>query len=200
MKRQMTPTVLAFIPFAVGINLGVGAIVQAVKLPIFLDSIGTVLVGVLAGPLPAILTGLLTVVVGGIIINPVLPYFATTAIVIGWWSGFSAKKGAFRSPLGVIIAGVILGVLAGVVSAPVIVVVFGGVTQSGSSIVVAYLMATGKAVLKSVILAGIACEPVDKTLTCLFAWALLRGLPSNLLSRFPTGSANLRKEEATEGR
>ena len=45
-------------PVAIAINIVLGYTVQTVlKLPIYLDSIGTILVGVLAGPLAGALTG-----------------------------------------------------------------------------------------------------------------------------------------------
>ena len=40
---------LALIPIAVGINLAMGRIAQSLQLPVFLDTIGTVLVAALAG-------------------------------------------------------------------------------------------------------------------------------------------------------
>ncbi len=51
-KADFTTLTVALIPVAIVINIVVGQIVQSVlKLPIYLDSIGTVLVAVLAGPL-----------------------------------------------------------------------------------------------------------------------------------------------------
>lgn len=189
--RPFTPVVWAFLPVSVAINLAVGTLVQVIKLPVFLDSIGTVIMAVLAGPVPAILAGLITVAVGGLITNPVLPWFAGTAIAIGWFSGFCANRGAFRRSWTSAACGLAQGVIAAVVSAPVIVGLFGGITQSGASVVVAYLLATGETVLKSVILAGVACEPVDKALTFLIVHAVLKGIPQSLSSYFPRAQANL---------
>ena len=58
---QFTTRVIALIPVAIAINIVIGYIAQNVlKLPIYLDSIGTILVGVLAGPLAGALTGALS--------------------------------------------------------------------------------------------------------------------------------------------
>ena len=60
-SRQFTTRVIALIPVAIAINIVIGYIAQNVlKLPIYLDSIGTILVGVLAGPLAGALTGALS--------------------------------------------------------------------------------------------------------------------------------------------
>ncbi len=50
---QFGTRVIMLIPIAIAINIVLGQTVAAVlKLPIYLDSIGTILVGVLAGPIP----------------------------------------------------------------------------------------------------------------------------------------------------
>ena len=51
-SRQFTTRVIVLIPVAIAINIVIGYLTQSVlKLPVYLDSIGTILVGVLAGPL-----------------------------------------------------------------------------------------------------------------------------------------------------
>ena len=55
---------------AIAINVAVGSITFALRLPIYLDSIGTVLVGVLAGPWAGALTGLLSNLIWSILPIP----------------------------------------------------------------------------------------------------------------------------------
>ena len=195
-KKQLPPTIVTVIPVGVAVNLAIGTLVQIIKLPIFLDSIGTVIISVLGGPVPGILTAVITVLLGGLLTNPVLPWFICTAIAIGWFTGFCANHGAFKRIWMWGLCGILMGAIAGVTSAPVITYLFGGITQSGSSLVVAFLMATGKTVLNSVLLAGIACDPIDKLLTFLIAWTLIKGLPKGLRAHFPKGLANTERTTA----
>ncbi|HEX7591760.1 MAG TPA: hypothetical protein VF375_07400, partial [Candidatus Limnocylindrales bacterium] len=59
--RQFTTRVIVLMPVAIAINIVLGYTVQSgLKLPIYLDSIGTILVGVLGGPLPGLCTGVLS--------------------------------------------------------------------------------------------------------------------------------------------
>ncbi len=52
---------IVLIPIAIAINIVLGQTVgAALKIPIYLDSIGTILVGVLAGPIAGALTGALS--------------------------------------------------------------------------------------------------------------------------------------------
>ena len=55
--RDFTTATLSLMAVAIAINVAVGSITFALRLPIYLDSIGTVLVGVLAGPWAGALTG-----------------------------------------------------------------------------------------------------------------------------------------------
>jgi energy-coupling factor transport system substrate-specific component len=87
-------------PVAIAINIAVGAIVVALKLPIYLDSIGTVLVGALAGPWAGALTGLLANLIWAILpvpggAGPTIAFFAPVAAVIGLMAGFWASRGVF---------------------------------------------------------------------------------------------------------
>ncbi len=183
--------VWTFIPVAVALNLGVGTVIQAVKIPLFLDSIGTVVMAILAGPAPAVLTAIITILLGGILVNPVLPWFAATAVAIGWFSGYVAGRGAFKKVWTTALYGLVLGVITAAVSAPVIVGLFGGITPAGTSVIVAYLVATGQKIFDSVILAGFACEPLDKMATFLIARSLLLGIPRRLRALYPHGDQNL---------
>lgn len=101
MGGQFSTRVITLIPVAIAINIVLGYTVQSVlKLPIYLDSIGTILVGVLAGPLAGALTGVLSNVIwqyapgiGGGTIGP----FAITAGVIGLLAGIWGRLGVYRS-------------------------------------------------------------------------------------------------------
>jgi energy-coupling factor transport system substrate-specific component len=88
-------------PVAIAINIAVGAIAVALRVPIYLDSIGTVLVGVLAGPWAGALTGLLSNLIWSILpvpggAGPTAAFFAPVAGVIGLMAGFWASQGVFN--------------------------------------------------------------------------------------------------------
>jgi energy-coupling factor transport system substrate-specific component len=178
---------LTLIPLGIALNLALGTIVQALKLPVYVDSVGTITVTLLVGLRAGILTGVLSFLIGGIL-NPVLPWFCGTQAAIAIYAHFAARYGWFRTTPRTVAAGIGLGVVAGVVSAPVIVYLFGGVTGAGSSLVVAFLLKAGQGIFKSVLLSGLASEPLDKTLQCLLALWLLRGMPKSVLRRFRGGS------------
>ncbi len=123
--RQFTTRVIVLMPVAIAINIVLGASVQqGLKLPIYLDSIGTILVGILAGPLPGALTGILSNLIWGYLLpSPIgsstVGPFAITAGVIGLLAGLWGQFGLFRprrggvvSLAGAVVAVVLVGALA----------------------------------------------------------------------------------------
>jgi energy-coupling factor transport system substrate-specific component len=113
--QQFTTRTLVLIPIAIALNIILGQTVVAVlKVPIYLDSIGTILVGVLAGPLAGALTGLLANLLWAYIIPPPFQYppaaaFAIVAAVIGLLAGSYSHLGFLRPrtnrPLGQLAVG-----------------------------------------------------------------------------------------------
>ncbi|MEW6223882.1 MAG: hypothetical protein AB1627_04565 [Chloroflexota bacterium] len=263
MGGMFSTRVITLMPVAIAINIVLGYTVQTVlKLPIYLDSIGTILVGVLAGPIAGALTGILTNLIwqyapgiGGGTIGP----FAITAGVIGLLAGLWGQLGVYRSRpasgsqllmaavgaaalilifvlpiangnpaytdpniggypdwvytgaiviaavaavvvagfiylrrdlagLWVAIAGVITGVVAALVSAPIAAYVFGGVTGSGTDVLVAALRQGGADVLSASLGQGLFSDPIDKTITSFVVFIILASLSPRLLARFPNGS------------
>ncbi|MEK7785105.1 MAG: ECF transporter S component, partial [Chloroflexota bacterium] len=66
LKQDFTTVTLVMIPVAIAINIAVGQTIYTLKVPLYVDSIGTILVGVLAGPWAGALTGLLSNLIWGL--------------------------------------------------------------------------------------------------------------------------------------
>ena len=77
------------IPVAIAINIAIGQIVVLLKLPVFLDSIGTVLVAALCGPWAGALTRALSNIIWGVAVDPnALPWWPV-AFFIGLVQGYA---------------------------------------------------------------------------------------------------------------
>lgn len=185
LKKNFNTMTWVLIPVAIAINVVVGQIVLTLKLPVFLDSIGTILVAVVCGPWAGALTGTLSNLIWGIAIDPnALPWWPV-AMLIGFVSGVCAQFGLFRSFWKVLIAGVLVAITSALASTPIAVYLYGGITASGISFLTAYLMQTGQGMVQAVLSANFITEPVDKITTSLLAYSILQGLSARYLARFP---------------
>jgi energy-coupling factor transport system substrate-specific component len=145
-------------------------------------------VAVLAGPWAGALTGTLSNIIWGLLIDPgAFPWFPVAA-AIGLVAGICANFGMFKVWWKVIITGILVALAAVIVSTPIGVYLFGGITGSGSTFITAYLLATGQELFTAVLSTNFLVEPIDKTATCLLAWLIIRGLSVRYISRFSRAS------------
>jgi energy-coupling factor transport system substrate-specific component len=158
--------------------------ITVLKIPLYLDAIGTVIVAILAGPFAGALAGTLTNVIAGIIFSPVDLPFVPVALMIGLVAGWLARIGGFRTWWLAMISGAIIGVPTTIMATPIIVFMFGGVTGSGPDFASAYMMALGSSLLKSVGLTNLGISIVDKSLTALIAFIVANRLPLRLSTSF----------------
>jgi len=184
-RKDFNTMTWVLIPVAIAINIAVGQIVLLLKLPVYLDSIGTVLVGVICGPWAGALTGALSNIIWGIAIDPGAFPWWPVAFFIGYMSGRMANWGFFKSWWKVVVTGFVVAITAAVVSTPIAVYLFGGITASGSSFITAYLLQTGQGVFQAVFSTSFLVEPVDKITTAMLAFAILQGLSKRFVARFP---------------
>ncbi len=189
LKKDFSTLTLALMAVAIVLNIVLGQLVSMLKLPIFLDSIGTVLVALLAGPWAGGLTGLLTNLIWGMISDPVAAAFAPVAMIIGIAAGLCARYGLFKQWWQAILSGALITVALSIVAIPIRVYMFGGVTGSGADFITAYLLATGRDLFSAVIVTVITDNLIDKVVTALLAWGIVKGLPARFLARFPRAGA-----------
>ena len=189
-RRSLSTLALALIPRAVALNLALGAVVGALKLPVYLDSVGTILVAVLAGPWAGIVTGVVSNIVLGLLVSPQLFAFIPVQIIIGSLAGMAGKVGAFRSLPGAIAAGLVIGVAAALVSAVIVIALMGGLTASGTGLLTIAIRAMfGVSVDSAAKIAAITTDALDKPLSCVIVYLVLARLPRRIGARFRRASA-----------
>jgi len=187
-RNDFSTEAWVLIPVGVGINVVVGTIVQTLRIPLFLDTIGTILVAILAGPWVAVVAGILTNLVLGFTAGPQLIPFALVNIAIALVVGYMAKRGWFRisNTIGywrLIAAGVIIALVATAFSAPISVFVFGGVTPGAQGAITAAFLASGNAIWTSVVSASFITEPIDKIISITVAYFIAQSVPLRYLPR-----------------
>src|SRR5690554_5162534 len=82
---------ICIIALGIAINFIGGTTALALRLPVYLDTIGTIMTGALLGPLYGMITGLLSGIISGITTDIYALYFAPVQIVTGIMAGLLFK-------------------------------------------------------------------------------------------------------------
>ena len=165
------------------------------KLPVDLDMIGVILVGALAGPIPAAITGVLTNLINGIFDPTLIPY-AFCAFFIGIAAGLLSKYNMMTKVWKIIISGVVIALVGTITATPITVFFFGGSTGGGASLLAAGLMATGREILQSVFSVYIVTEMVGKLLSIFVAYLIIKAIPDRSLVKYRFGEKFIKKTAA----
>ncbi len=175
---------IALIGLGISINVVGAFIALNLKLPIYLDSIGTILIAAILGPKYAIVSGFLGSIVSGMTFDIYSLYFAPVQISTGLLAGFMFKKGMLEGKKTVI--GTFIFVLpTSIISAMIAAVVFGGVTSSGSAYIVQALevLSIGN-LLSNIFLTQIVTDYADKLLGVTLVKIAVNAMPKGLKRSF----------------
>ncbi|MFQ5550998.1 MAG: ECF transporter S component [Gemmatimonadales bacterium] len=188
----MTPRLLALLPLAVGINLAMSEIVAFTGLPVYLDTVGTVLVAALVGLVPALITGLLSQVTMTLMLgNSMWLAFLPVQLAVALLAAFAVRRAGFNSWASAAVWGLAVGLVAATMAWPIAYAVFGGVTATGTTAIATVLNQIGTPLGLAVYLASLSTDLADKLITFLVVRTLLKSLPIRLAARFPEAARAL---------
>lgn len=182
--RKLDAFDAGLIALGAALNVSIGYFAGLLKLPLYLDSIGTVLISVLCGWRYGIFVGISALIVLSLTAVPTVFAYAITAVVIALVSSALARAGFLRSLKVTIIGGLLLGIAAAAASFPITTYVYGGVTLAGSDFITTVFKSIGMSLEKSVLLGSLFTDSFDKLATALICFALVRSLPPRMLERF----------------
>jgi energy-coupling factor transport system substrate-specific component len=148
------------------------------ELPLFLDTIGTMLAAVLIGPWIGGLVGLMTNVIKGIFYTTTSLPFGLVNFGIGLITGYLVIifKGYERwyAPL---LVGCVIALLTPLMAAPIATYVFGGITAHGIDKFVVAFIDSGNTILSSTFLGRLPTSFIDKLLSAFIVYGIIRVWP-----------------------
>ena len=181
--RQVNAFEAGLIALGAALNVTIGYLVNLLKLPIYLDSIGTVFIAVLCGWKHGAVVGIAALIVLAFTAIPTVLAYGATAIAIAMTSSFMVRFGFLKNLKATIVGGLIIGLVSAITATPVTTFVFGGVSLAGADAITALLRTFGLPLWQSVILGKLIVEPIDKVATALICYSLVHSLPPRMISR-----------------
>lgn len=185
-KKDFTLMSILLLPVAVALNVVGGQIAAALALPIYLDTIGTILAGILGGPWVGLVAGILSNCINGIFSPNFFP-FAIVGGAVGFACGLLARKKMFNKIWKLIVSILIVTCVSIIIGTPIVIYVYGGITGSGSTYMTAFLLATGQSMLNSVFTSQLFSEITDKGLSIIVAYVIILAMTPRILIKYPCG-------------
>ncbi|QFJ54297.1 ECF transporter S component [Pseudobutyrivibrio xylanivorans] len=177
---------ISLIALAVAINIVGSKIALVFSLPIFLDSIGTMLAGIAFGPVAGALAALVGGLVNGALGDIYAIYFSLSGILMGILAGllFHEKKTTISS---IIWKCFIVVLPASALSACIETFLFGGITSAAvTTFIVQALSQTALKLFGGAFLTQLVTDYIDKFIAIVLVVECLKRLPDEIrLQLFP---------------
>ncbi len=127
MKKKILayyPYLIALLICGVALNQLGALLVRTLSLPLYLDSIGTMLVAALGGYIPGIVVGYISNLIGGMS-DPTNMYFAFISVFLAFCAAIFQRKGWFKTFVGAVKAVLIFALIGGGVGSVISWLIFG---------------------------------------------------------------------------
>ena len=199
MKKAKTwsTITLAMIPICLAINYVGAQIAIALKLPMYLDVIGSIMMGAICGPIPGVVLGALSSAINSLSEPTAIAYIPVT-VACGLVAGLLGKAGFMKQLWKSLIAGFVLAVAAVAISSPITAFRYGGISGTGNDVIVLGLQAAGMGLLPATLIATLITEFFDKLLSCWVVFFVVKALSDRQLSKFPLGYIYMRTVDEEE--
>lgn len=184
-SREFSLMSLLLIPIGIALNFVLGALAKTLNLPIFLDSVGTILAAILGGPIVGGITGLLGVL-SIASFAPAAVVWSLQAALIGVVAGLLARFGWFRGSR-IVVSTLIIVAMSVALSAIISIAVFGGFDGYGISVLRAALIEAGFSMPAAVVTTSAVAELIDKSLSVAVPMLVIAGMSDRFLNKFPNG-------------
>lgn len=165
---------------AIAINIVIGNIVAAFQLPfLFLDTIGTIFIALIFGPIAGMIVGALTNLVAPILMGRItFSLYILVSIAVGLVAGVMFKKMKFNS-ISMIIIGIAVAAISAFVGSWIKLIVFDGYSGELSDAIFSILTATGLSDFLAMFITRFSYNVVDKILSCFLVYLLYKKLHSS---------------------
>ena len=173
--------VVALVPAAAALNIVGSTINTALKLPTFLDMIGTCVAAIVLGPWWGALVGVITNVGGSFFNGPIgIPFaLANVAGALVW--GYGIRSWGFgRNHVTYFILNILVALAVSAAAAPIVIFVFGGATGHSSDALTAAFAQAGNNLVTSVFASNIIVSLADKIIAGYVGLAIIAALPKNI--------------------
>lgn len=181
--KKASALMVAFCGICIALNIVLGIITSALGIPLYLDTLGTMLSAIIYGPFAGMIVGALTNIITGLMYSVSdIPFFIVN-MTVGLITGLVVKKWKYPIPVAIIL-GLVFAVVCPAIGTPIGLYIYGGFNGSASDILVMSLVEGGKSLFTASFLRNVASNLIDKIGTAVIAWLILKALSQKFFAAF----------------
>lgn len=181
MSDKVSVHKITLIALAIVINIVGSYIALGLHLPIYLDSMGTIMVAILLGPVYGLFPGVLSALVTGMTSDVYAFYYMPVGVVLGFVTGVVFQKKNKSNKL--FIKALCISFPASLISACITAYLFGGITSSGSTILVQLLEKTPLGLMLSCLLVQFFTDYLDRLLSLWLILLVIKKVPDSFIKK-----------------
>jgi ABC-type Co2+ transport system permease subunit len=173
--------VVTIVPVAAALNIVGGTLNTYLKLPTFLDMIGTAVAAIVLGPWWGALVGVMGNLGGALFTGPVGIPFALVNVTGALIWGYGVRSfGMGATVPRFFLLNIIVALVNSAVAAPIVAYVFGGATGHASDALTATFAQAGRGLLESTFASSVIVSLADKIISGFVAVSIIEALPPDL--------------------
>ena len=180
MSGKIIVNKINLIALAIVINIVGSYIALGLHLPIYLDSMGTIMTAILLGPFYGLFPGVLSALITGMTSDIYALYYMPVGIALGVVTGFVFQKNKSNK---LFVKSFCISVPASLISACITATVFGGITSSGSTMLVQLLAKTPVGLTLSCLIVQFFTDYFDRLLSLWLVFSVIKKMPDSFIKK-----------------
>lgn len=186
--KLFTKNTLLLIPLGIAVNFIGAQTALLFELPLFLDSIGTILAAALGGYLPGVVVGFFSNAINSVS-DPITLYYGLLSVLIAILASMMSERGVFTRPLSTALSSLCFAFIGGVLGSVMTWTLYGFNFGYGISEPYAQYLydSTGMGKFWAQFVADVGIDIGDKLIAMFIVYFVLKAIPSRWLRRMPLG-------------
>ncbi|NLL91554.1 MAG: hypothetical protein GX222_03935 [Ruminococcaceae bacterium] len=198
-KGKIDKLSLFLIPIGIAVNFIGGQIAILLKLPLYLDAIGTIVVAALCGYWPGIVVGLVSNILNAIS-SPTTLFYAPLNMAFAVVAVILSKRKWFKNFFKTVLSALFFALIGGGIGACITWLVYGFDFGSGVSAMFSIPLHQTLGLPKFVaqFIAETSIDVLDKVITVIAVFGVLKAIPMRFLAKLPLGRIYIKDAEMYE--
>lgn len=192
--KKMDKLSVFLIPIGVALNFIGAQIAMLLKLPVYLDAIGTIVVGALCGGFPGAIVGVVSNTINSIT-YPTYIWYGIISAIYGVLAAYLSKHKVFCTLWKAILASFLFALIGGVMNSCITWILFGFnfATDTTALFAIPLHSVIGLPKFLAEMVAAICMDVADKFLSILAVFFVLRSMPNRFLVKLHLGNTYIKK-------